>query len=414
MELLILFGVVFLVIVVAVLFLRKTVEKVNMAWRSVAETLELQFHAGDSNATGIITGKYKNHLVQIDSISKSLGPHSNTYTRFKCVYAKPINFRFEFSKKDKPDRFGRMLGNQDGYIQDSSFYDNVKIKKGKWVEKAALTEFLNAPRRYAVKSMIHSIPNATITNEYVEGLLPGLIEDVYLIKNRINSLAQFADIISKERNQDHPLEQAKQARLKGEIQEAVELVQQAEFVDKDDQLEAKELEGELFYLADEKDKAAEAFHELVREIPEDTLSKQWEQMAQVVPVSPAPLSTDAISMKDFSAKVFESGISTFDSTKRFEKEYRDSEISWEGTLISAAEFSFDFVFKNTTGVKATFELMEIEPGYISNKIKAVVHFPKDQMGKLKGSVNQKMKFTGKLVHVDGLVKNIFIAEGKIQ
>jgi len=133
-----------------------------------------------------------------------------------------------------------------------------------------------------------------------------------------------------------------------------------------------------------------------------------EKVMEVVDKTPSSLDPETLCNA-----LFSSGVSTFDSTRKFEEEFTDKDVSWEGTLISASSFSFDFVFKNTKGVKATFDLLEMETGYSTSKIKAVVHFPEDQLEKLKDLINQKMKFSGKLVSVAPLVKNIFVSEGKL-
>ena len=92
---------------------------------------------------------------------------------------------------------------------------------------------------------------------------------------------------------------------------------------------------------------------------------------------------------------------------------KGSLVEWEGDLISASEFSVDFVFKNKSGVKATFEIQKQSSARDSGKIIVIVHFPKDQLEALRKSLRRKTRFSGKLLGVDGLMKKVFLAEGRL-
>ena len=399
-----------------IVIVAKSAEKTRENWKEAARQLQLHHYPGNIFNPGTISGEYHTHRLKITTYSKSSGNNSQTYTKFHITYNKPLKFMFRLTKQNLLHSFGQIFGMRDIKVGDKSFDKSVLVQGP---DHLAITRFLTAPRRKYIKTAIQGLPDVTITNKYIEANLKGTVKSTHIITGYVKNLTQLADALSRKRKKDHPIKQAKRARSEGNIDKAVDILKQAEFMENEDKLEAMELEGEMHYIADKKQDAAKTFKGLTLEMPDDHQAQEWAKIASdttseseksTTPPSP----TDTPATKDeLCNKLFNSALSTFDVTKVFEKEYKGLEIEWEGTLISAFEFSFDFVFKNSTGVKATFEIMEMKSEYTTAKIKAIVHFSKDQLKILKESKSKKITFTGKLLSIDALMKNIFITDGKL-
>ena len=109
--------------------------------------------------------------------------------------------------------------------------------------------------------------------------------------------------------------------------------------------------------------------------------------------------------------------STFAGTKEkelFEK-VKGREVLWSGTVKSEYEFGMDFVFGSQGGVKTTLELMDIQQGTYSMKvkIKAVVCFPKEDLQKLRALNGKEITFSGILLKFEGFAKEVYLTSGKL-
>jgi len=398
----------------------KSAEKTRENWKEAARQLKLHHFPGNIFNPGTITGEYHTHKIKVTTFSKSSGENSQTYTKFRITYDKPQKFMFRLTKQSLLHSFGEVFGMRDIKVGDKSFDKSVLVQGP---DHLAITRFLTAPRRKHIQAAIQGLPDVTITNKYIEANIKGTVKPTYIVIGYIKKITELADALSRKRKADHPIKKAKRARSEGDINKAVEILKKAEFDKHEDKIEAMELTGEMHYIADEKREAAESFKGLTIEIPDDNQAKEWAKIAsesssetteKKTSEEPAPSpASKSVTKDDLCNKLFNSSLSTFDVTRVFEKEYKNTNIEWQGTLISAFEFSFDFVFKNCSGVKATIELMELKSEYSTNKIKAIVHFPKEKLDQLKKSKDKTITFSGKLLSVDALMKNIFITDGKI-
>ena len=109
--------------------------------------------------------------------------------------------------------------------------------------------------------------------------------------------------------------------------------------------------------------------------------------------------------------------STFAGTKEkelFEK-VKGREVVWSGTVKSEYEFGMDFVFGSQGGVKTTLELMDIQQGTYSMKvkIKAVVCFPTEDLQKLRALNGKEITFSGILLKFEGFAKEVYLTSGKL-
>lgn len=75
----------------------------------------------------------------------------------------------------------------------------------------------------------------------------------------------------------------------------------------------------------------------------------------------------------------------------------------------------DFVFGSQGGVKTTLELMDIQQGTYSMKvkIKAVVCFPKEDLQKLRALNGKEITFSGILLKFEGFAKEVYLTSGKL-
>lgn len=122
---------------------------------------------------------------------------------------------------------------------------------------------------------------------------------------------------------------------------------------------------------------------------------------------------ELMDQKNLCEALFASSFGGSKEKEIFEK-VKGSQIRWKGILKSAYEYGSDFVFGQTPGVKATFEIHEISGNYsMKTKIKAVVQLPKDTFQTLKAQTGKELSFVGKLEKLESFAKEIYVSSGSI-
>lgn len=122
---------------------------------------------------------------------------------------------------------------------------------------------------------------------------------------------------------------------------------------------------------------------------------------------------ELMDQKNLCEALFSSSFGGAKEKEIFEK-VKGSQIRWKGILKSAYEYGSDFVFGQTPGVKATFEIHEITGNYsMKTKIKAVVQFPKDTFQTLKTQTGKELLFVGRLEKFESFAKEIYVSSGSI-
>ena len=424
--------VIIIIVVFATISERKRIKKASNVWYSIAKKMKLKFTASSLSSVGLINGKLNHHLIKVDTFVRSSGKSSQLYTRFRINFSKPVKTDFTLTKQTFFQSLGNVFGVQDIKVGDRAFDDSIVVKGH---NASRIISFLTPARRSQIKLAVSQFSEITITNRYAEGIKPGLVSESVMLQGHIKMFEKLADVLSHRHSDAHPITKARKARKHGKLDKAVEIIQKAKLNKKDDILEAKELEGEMLYISGRKSDAHKVFKEAAAELPEDHHIKQWKKMAdentkddsifeeaKVEPVIQEVLELqekddtvicNGLAMEEVFDELFYRNLGTFDSTALFEKKYAGSKIEWKGKLISVQEFSFDFVFKNSTGVKSVFESTEVKQIASSVKIKIIAHFPEgalDEMKKLKG---EELTFSGNLLSIDALMKNIYIENANL-
>ncbi|MCK4565331.1 MAG: hypothetical protein KAU94_11740, partial [Verrucomicrobia bacterium] len=135
-----------------------------------------------------------------------------------------------------------------------------------------------------------------------------------------------------------------------------------------------------------------------------------EPVIQEEPSTPA--GTPAVDMDAVAATLYggDSGSSLLVS-KVFDEQYKDKRVAGSGTLKRVGKFTYDPVFTNCTGVKATFEICELDGAYSKIKITVEVKFPVEEYDALKSKIGMRFPITGTLIAQDSLMHNLYIGDG---
>jgi len=98
------------------------------------------------------------------------------------------------------------------------------------------------------------------------------------------------------------------------------------------------------------------------------------------------------------------------SRASFDRDFAGRPVHWTGVVRSAVTFRSDVHFGRVDGVRATIAAGEIDVrGFGNLMIEAVVHFPEDT----ELAVGEEVSFRGTLLKLDGLTRDIYVADGVV-
>ena len=100
--------------------------------------------------------------------------------------------------------------------------------------------------------------------------------------------------------------------------------------------------------------------------------------------------------------------STILASKVFNARFRGKFVRGSGVLTRVGKFSYDPVFKNKTGVKATFMIGELTDAYSKIKIMAEVKYASEDYDSLKEKVGQSLPIAGNLIAQDAMLKHLVL------
>lgn len=399
-------------------FVIKNERHVKENWEAAAKKLHLIYTPGIMFTPGSINGRYKHHYITVSTYTEGGGKSSTTYTKYTITYNKKIPVKFKLTKEEMFHSLGKMFGFQDIQVGDETFDDNVIVKGD---NPSNIIRFLNAPRRKRIKEAFLMFPRVTITNKLITIVIRGRAREKAAIICKVHYIFSLSNAIVKNYDDKHPIKRSESARKKGNIKEAIKIIQSTQFDDEDDALNAKEQEGEVLYIAGKTDEATKAFQELSEKMDNDESCKQWQQLSIPEPIEETPqeLSSvernkdESLSIETISKEFFESNLTTYAITQQFEERLRNREIKWEGIIDRVQKFSFDLIFSDCKGVRVSIVIDKLESTMGNQPLRAIVQFPEDKIDMLKKLKGKQISFSGKMVKLDAFMHNIYIADGEI-
>lgn len=413
-------GVMIIVIVVGISQSKQATE----AWSSAARSLGLTLDPGGAFRRRNLSGIHRDNHVQVDTFSRGSGKSSTTYTRYRIRYPKPLGLGLQLTQEGFFTGVSKAFGAQDIEVGDAGFDQSVLIKGN---NPQAITRFLTLARRSRIHRALYSFNRLKIGDDEIYWEHRGVQRSAEKLSGTIQRLSQLAWFLWADREEDQALERATKARQEGRLDDAMQAVREVPTVDNVPPIEARVMEAHMLHLANRGEEAGVLLDEVVKQAPDDQEVRQWATMQQQAPTppslpgselpppppapEPAPVEPSGLSAEDLCNDLFKDGPSSADIEKAFAAAYAGKRVSWHGTLRSQQSTSFDFVFGNKPCTKATLELLEIEGGSFGrNTVQAIVQFPPEAKDTLQDLTGKDLSFSGTLLKVDGLMRNLFVAE----
>ncbi len=100
--------------------------------------------------------------------------------------------------------------------------------------------------------------------------------------------------------------------------------------------------------------------------------------------------------------------------KTFEKEYDGLVVRWEGLLRKTETYTFDLVFGREPGTKIVADIHNLASVSLGDStVRAIVQLPEGACEALEAGKGERIRFEGRLVQADGLMRNLYVAAGRL-
>ncbi|MDF7798100.1 hypothetical protein P4C99_01400 [Pontiellaceae bacterium B1224] len=369
---------------VVVYNLLKNAKAKQEQWRVAAEHLGLGYNSADFGLTGTISGRKGGHRIVISSFTKSGGNNSKTYTKYHISYHDRIPVDFKITRQTAIHKVGHAFGMQDIETGNPSFDDRALVR-GMHPQK--VQEFLTPDRQAMITNLLISHTDVSVSNEMIELNKPGKEKDAGIIIRTANSLLSVCNELT-----DRSRSVAEQVEKVVEI-EPIEppfnpLFTANPIVPEPPMVEINEEPMPAVPIVEPATKSTEPMPTVSEEPPPAIVLYDVQSIAQDLYGGD---SSTALKIQP-----------------RFEEVYRDQLVTGTGKIQRVSKFSYDPVFKDSKGVKATVEICELSGVYSKIKVRADVVFPSERFGELKNKIDSSISIAGKLIEQNSMLHHLYI------
>lgn len=428
-------------------------QKAGEAWSATAQTLGMDYNGGGMFQKRSLSGVLHGNHAFVDTFTRGSGKSSTTYTRYRIHYPRPLGLGLQITQEGFFTGVSKALGAQDIQVGDAMF-DQAALIKGN--DPKAVTDFLTQARRSRIHRALNSFSRLKIKDDEIYWEHRGVQRSQAKLSEVIRRLSLLAWFLCGDRKEDQALERAAQARQEGRLDEALEAAREVPAVHGMPPIEARVMEAQMLHLGNRQEEASSVLAEISEQAPDDEEVREWTVLQQNPP-QPPPL-PDAEPPKPFAAPepspppapgvtetpeapeppaqpdaaedppavcsgpsaeetcrdLFKEGTSSADIERTFASTYVGQRVTWQGILRSCQSTSFDFVFGNQACTKATLELLELDGGSFGRKmVQAIIQLPPEAKDALQGRTGENLVFSGELLKVDGLMRNVFVKDAAL-
>lgn len=386
-------GFLFFVAVVGVIIYLSTqsAKATREKWKIAADRLNLAYYAGGIGSSGTISGELSGHGVTVSTYTRGSGNSSKTYTKYLLEYRNSIPIELKMTRQGAMHRLGQIFGLQDIEVGNPLFDDQVIVRGS---HPDAVKRFLTPELQETIRALIAAYPDITISSEHVVVNKAGKDADPGIICHCIRRLESFCnELVDGPQSPSKP----EHVYVTDEQPPAIPAVEPAM--------------PPIPLIVDPPFDPLASADPIFPDIPEEEVKIEVEPEASVIledPVLPAEAPTVDIEAVAVALYDGDSGGSLIIS-KVFDEQFKDRRVTGAGTLKRIGKFSYDPIFTNCSGVKATFDICEIADTYSKSKVTAEVKFPAEEYDALKAKIGTSAFFAGTLVAQDAMMHRIFVA-----
>jgi len=387
-------------------------KRVNTAWAQAAEELGVEFRPSTLFGRPQLRGTLQGLPVEVYTYTQQSGENSATYTRYTVTYP-PVGVSFELRNESGIHRVLKIFGVGDTEIGDAEFDDRFTIRTD---EPDGLRAFLTPARKMALLRLLASHPNLRISDTGSTLTTRGAEKDRDVIVSTVRRLVATGRTLT-DAELSRRLDEAVEIRLEGDAGRAAEAMRGTVQPHPDD-LDGRLTQMEPLQAAGDIAGAGAILDELADRLPADPDVAGWHATragrsgrpaADHPTTRDAQISTDPL---EIAQDLFAERRLSFETDARFDERYAGTSVRWEGIVKRATRSTSDMDFPGEPITKTKIHIATIPNDLYGNtEVDAIVAFPPDAADRL--DRDQQVTFTGRLIKADGLVRNLYVADGRI-
>lgn len=352
-------------------------------WKIAADRLNLAYYAGGLGSSGTISGERSGHRVTVSTYTKGGGNSSKTYTKYLLEFRNSIPVDIGMTRQGALHRLGQLFGLQDIEVGNPLFDDQVIVRGS---HPDAVKRFLTPELQETIRAMVAAYSDITISSDHVVVNKAGKDTDPGIICHCIRRLESFCNELV-----DVPQSPSKPNPVYG-IDGQPPAIPEVE-------PEIIEPPFDPLFSADP------VFPDVSEEAKTEVEPVAAVVLEEPVPPEAAPImEIEAVAIALYDG---DSGNSVL-ASKVFDEEFKDRDVTGTGTLKRIGRFSYDPVFTNSSGVKATFDICEIADAYSKSKVTAEVKYPAEEYDALEAKIGTSVSIAGTLVAQDAMMHRLFV------
>jgi hypothetical protein len=373
------------------------------AWSRAATSLGMTAQVGGVFSRPVITGRLGAFNAEIDTFTQRSGNSSTTYTRYRVFYPS-LGVGLELKPQHALHRITKFFGAQDVEVGDGGFDDALIVKAD---DPGAVLSLLTAATRTSLLRLFSSQQRTTVDDTKITIVTRGLERSEDTLVSTIRRAAAVARRLTG-LDDSAGIDELLERRLAGELSEVADRVRGVVRPHPDD-LDGRILEMETLATAGRREEATKALEELEAVLPADPEVAGWRGYLDTPP-PPEPATAEAIDADRFFESLFAGAQMSYETTALFDRHYRGRPVRWEGRVKDVRRYDRDLDFGPAPGTKVVVTMATIEHDlYGQTAIDAVVQLPTN------ATVHEgdTISFSGVLMRVDPLMRNVYVGGGRL-
>lgn len=419
-----------LIAVVAIIAAKRQLDAMNSAWQMAAERLRFEFTPGTIRGGPTMSGSIDGHPAEIRSYTKSSGKNSSRYTRYSVRFP-AIGVGLRLSRQSGLGQFLKVLGSQDIEIGDPTFDKSFIVQAN---DPRAARAVLTSGITMTLNRLIAVHPQVVVMDDQIVVDHQATVRDAEVLVSTIRRLSSAATVLA-DSSESEALSQMVDDRLQGTVPEPHALAAESRT-----SVDSRLSVGEALMAAGTVDIAGRIFEALAGELPADAEVAGWSKHTRGLPdekkppkpppePSPPPPTAPAgrRSESDLSdtgdtsidrdplaiaTDLFGENHLSFETAERFSSSYEGRSVRWSGKVRSSRVVEHDRILGDGPYAKAIIDIASLENDLFGNTVvSAVIALPDSAIGRL--GAGHDVTFTGTLVGIDALVRNLYVSGGRL-
>ena len=389
----VLIPIILLLIVLIGYFAWKSHQRTVEAWRQAAAELGLIASIGKGLTRPVLSGTIGGHPVKIDTYTQRSGNNNTTYTRYRVEYPS-LGIGLNLKREGAFSVITKLFGAQDVAVGDNLFDDAFTVKTS---NPERLRALLTPSVRSGLLRLLASYGSAVITDDHLLITKARFESKGDVLKSTTQRMVATARLLASP--SAGITDKLVLDRERGLLEEVADRVRELVEAEPDD-VDQRIFEIETLAAAGQDQAAAERVRELDRLAPADPDVVGWrDSLAEDTTRKTAAAAVDVDVM---ARELFGGSDLSFESRSKFNSQYADAQIEWQGRVKGVAD--------TTKGLRATITVATVNNDLYGNTdIDVVIENP----GGGRPTVGATVTVTGSLSTIDPLMRNLFVSNAAL-